>query len=131
MSTDKPLVAFAHIMLSLETKLVKVYSNAPWGDLDCRNVELFIQKLGEPVQISESLFWNLKELTRIPTPKQTIMSTKPESPNYTQLSMDKFSEISKMIFSENIDKVALADAIIEYGSFRYKDCEKLFIDSIK
>ena len=94
MSTDKPLVAFAHIMLSLETKLVKVYSNAPWGDLDCRNVELFIQKLGEPVQISESLFWNLKELTRIPTPKQTIMSTKPESPNYTQLSMDKFSVLN-------------------------------------
>jgi hypothetical protein len=131
MSTDKPLVAFAHIMLSLETKLVSVYSNAAWGDLNMFNVELFIQEFGEPVQISESTFYNLKELTRIPTPKQTIMSTKPELPNYTQLSTDKFSEISKMIFSENIDKVALADAIIEYGSYRYKDGEKLFIDSLK
>jgi hypothetical protein len=59
------------------------------------------------------------------------MSRKPELPNYTQLSTDKFSEISKMIFSENIDKVALADAIIQYGSYRYKDGEKLFIDSLK
>jgi hypothetical protein len=121
MSTDKPLVAFAHIMLSLETKLVSVYSNAAWGDLNMFNVELFIQKFGEPVQISESTFYNLKELTRIPTPKETIMSTKPESPNYAQLSTDKFSEISKMIFSENVDKVALADAIIAYGSLKYRD----------
>ena len=131
MSTDKPLVAFAHIMLSLETKLVSVYSNAAWGDLNMFNVELFIQEFGEPKQISEATFYNLKELTRIPTPKQTIMSTKPELPNYTQLSTDKFSEICKMIFSENIDKVALANAIIEYGSYRYKDGEKLFIDSLK
>ena len=49
------------------------------------------------------------------------MNTEIEKQNYTQLSMDKFSEICKMIFSENVDKVALADAIIAYGSLRYRD----------
>jgi hypothetical protein len=121
MSTDKPLVAFAHIMLSLETKLVSVYSNAAWGDLNMFNVELFIQKFGEPVQISESTFYNLKELTRIQTTKPITMEN--VTPNW-KLATDKFSEITEMIFSENIDKVALADAIIEYGSYRYKDGEK-------
>ena len=45
------------------------------------------------------------------------------TPNW-KLATDKFSEITEMIFSENIDKVALADAIIEYGSYRYKDGHK-------
>jgi len=121
MSTDKPLVAFAHIVLSLETKLVSVYSNAPWGDLNMFNVELFIQKLGEPVQLSESAFYNLKELTRIQTSKPITMEN--ETP-YFKLSTDKFSEISKLIYSDNLDKVALADLIIEYGSLRYKDGHK-------
>ena len=121
MSTDKPLVAFAHIMLSLETKLVSVYSNAPWGDLNMFNVELFIQKLGEPVQISEDKFYHLKELTRIPTTKPTTMEN--ETPSW-KLATDKFSEISKLIYSDNLDKVALADLIIEYGSLRYKDGHK-------
>ena len=117
MSTDKPLVAFAHIMLSLETKLVSVYSNAPWGDLNMFNVELFIQKLGEPVQISESAFYNLKELTRITTTMEN------ETP-YFKLATDKFSEITDLLYSNNLDKVALADLIIEYGSLRYKDGHK-------
>ena len=121
MSTDKPLVAFAHIVLSLETKLVSVYSNAPWGDLNMFNVELFIQKLGEPVQLSESAFYNLKELTRIQTSKPITMEN--ETP-YFKLATDKFSEITKLIYSDNIDKVALADLIIEYGSLRYKDGHK-------
>ena len=108
-------------MLSLETKLVKVYSSAPWGDLDSRNVELFIQKLGEPVQISEDKFYHLKELTRIPTTKPTTMEN--ETPSW-KLATDKFSEISKLIYSDNLDKVALADLIIEYGSLRYKDGHK-------
>ena len=118
MSTDKPLVAFAHIMLSHETKLVKVYSNAPWGDLDSRNVELFIQKLGETVQISEDKFYHLKELTRIPTTKPTTMEN--EIPSW-KLATDKFSEIIALIYSGNIDKSALADLIVEYGSLSYKD----------
>ena len=121
MSTDKPLVAFAHIVLSLETKLVSVYSNAPWGDLNMFNVELFIQKLGEPVQLSESAFYNLKELTRIQPSKPITMEN--ETP-YFKLATDKFSEITKLIYSDNIDKVALADLIIEYGSLRYKDGHK-------
>jgi hypothetical protein len=121
MSTDKPLVAFAHIVLNLETKLVSVYSNAPWGDLNMFNVELFVQKLGEPVQLSESAFYNLKELTRIPTTKPITMEN--ETP-YFKLATDKFSEISKLIYSDNLDKVALADLIIEYGSLRYKDGHK-------
>jgi hypothetical protein len=59
------------------------------------------------------------------------MNTEIEKPNYCQMATDKFSEICKIIFSENIDKVALANAIIEYGSYRYKDGGKLFIDSLK
>jgi hypothetical protein len=121
MSTDKPLVAFAHIVLSLETKLVSVYSNAPLGDLNMYNVELFIQKLGEPVQISESAFYNLKELTRIPTTKPTTMEN--ETPNW-KIATDKFSEITDLLYSDNLDKVALADLIIEYGSLKYKDGHK-------
>jgi hypothetical protein len=121
MSTDKPLVAFAHTVLSLETKLVSVYSNAPWGDLNMYNVELFIQKLGEPVQISESAFYNLKELTRIPTTKPTTMEN--ETPNW-KIATDKFSEITDLLYSDNLDKVALADLIIEYGVLKYKDGHK-------
>jgi hypothetical protein len=49
------------------------------------------------------------------------MNTEIEKPNYTQLSMDKFREIWKMIYSENIDKVALTNAIIAYGSLKYRD----------
>jgi|694.fasta_scaffold76624_4 hypothetical protein len=45
------------------------------------------------------------------------------TPNW-KLATDKFSEISKMIFSDNLDKVALADLIIEYGSLKYKDGHK-------
>jgi hypothetical protein len=43
---------------------------------------------------------------------------------YFKLATDKFSEISKLIYSDNLDKVALADLIIEYGSLRYKDGHK-------
>jgi hypothetical protein len=49
------------------------------------------------------------------------MNAEIEKPNYCQMATDKFSEISKMIFCENVDKVALADAIIAYGSLRYRD----------
>jgi hypothetical protein len=118
MSTDKPLVAFAHIVLSLETKLVSVYSNAPWGDLNMYNVELYIKKLGEPVELNASLFYNLKELTRIPTTKPITMEN--ETPIW-KLATDKFSEITELLYSDNLDKVALADLIIEYGSLKYKD----------
>lgn len=118
MSTDKPLVAFAHITVSLETKLVMVYSNAQWGDLNMYNVELYIKKLGEPVELNPSAFYNLKELTRIPTTKPTTMEN--ETPN-SKLATDKFSEITDLLFSDNIDKKALANLIIEYGSLRYQD----------
>jgi hypothetical protein len=121
MSTDKPLVAFAHIVLSLETKLVSVYSNAPWGDLNMYNVELYIKKLGEPVELDASFFYNLKELTRIPNTKPTTMENK--TPNW-KLATDKFSEITELLYSNNLDKVALADLIIEYGSLKYKDGHK-------
>ena len=43
---------------------------------------------------------------------------------YFKLATDKFSEISKLLYSDNLDKVALADLIIEYGSLRYKDGHK-------
>jgi hypothetical protein len=118
MSTDKPLVAFAHIVLSLETKLVSVYSNAPWGDLNMYNVELYIKKLGEPVELNASFFYNLKELTRIPTTKPTTMEN--VTPIW-KLATDKFSEITGLLYSDNLDKVALADLIIEYGSLKYQD----------
>lgn len=121
MSTDKPLVAFAHIMLSLETKLVKVYSNAPWGDLNMYNVELYIQKLGEPVELNASAFYNLKELTRIQTSKPTTMEN--VTPSW-KLATDKFSEIIALIYSdnlENLNKSTLSDLIIEYGRISYKD----------
>ena len=118
MSTDKPLVAFAHIVLILETKLVSVYSNAPWGDLNMYNVELYIKKLGEPVELNASLFYNLKELTRIPTTKPTTMGN--VTPIW-KLATDKFSEITGLLYSDNLDKVALADLIIEYGSLKYQD----------
>ena len=124
MSTDKPLVAFAHIVLSLETKLVSVYSNAPWGDLNMYNVELYIKKLVEPVELNASFFYNLKELTRIPTTKPTTMEN--ETPNW-KLATDKFSEIIKLIYSdnlENLNKSTLADLIIEYGRISYKDGHK-------
>jgi hypothetical protein len=48
------------------------------------------------------------------------MNAEIEKPDYCQMASDKYSEISKMIFSENVNKVALADAIIAYGSLQYK-----------
>jgi hypothetical protein len=45
------------------------------------------------------------------------------TPNW-KLATDKFSEIIALIYSDNIDKSALADLIIEYGRYRYKDGHK-------
>jgi hypothetical protein len=85
------------------------------------NVELYIKKLGEPVELNASFFYNLKELTRIPTTKPITMEN--ETPNW-KLATDKFSEITELLYSDNVDKVALADLIIEYGSLKYQDGHK-------
>ena len=43
-----------------------------------------------------------------------------ETPNW-KLATNKFSEITDLLYSDNLDKVALADLIIEYGSLKYQD----------
>ena len=58
------------------------------------------------------------------TTKTNKMSNGTETPNYWKLASDKFSEITNLIYSDNIDKVALADLIIEYGSLKYRDGHK-------
>ena len=58
------------------------------------------------------------------TTKPKAMSNRTETPNYWKLASDKFSEITNLIYSDNIDKVALADLIIEYGSLKYRDGHK-------
>jgi hypothetical protein len=58
------------------------------------------------------------------------MSAETETPIW-KIASDKFKEITNLIYSDNIDKEALTDLIIKYGSYKYQDghndaCDRQF-----